>query len=56
MLLQVQTPTIPLLVGKTPDARFNLVDDKLKELGVRGEPMFQTLSYFKCDTPLSHVQ
>lgn len=29
------------------EERLHLVDDKLKELGVRGEPLFQSLSYFK---------
>lgn len=48
-MLQVPNPTIPGLLHKTHDERHKLVDDKLKELGVRGEPTFQSLSYFKCD-------
>lgn len=49
---QVLNPTVPELVLKSHDERRNLIDDKLKELGVRGEPMFQSLSYFKCEAQL----
>ena len=45
---QIKTPTQPALKSKTEAQREKIIEDKIKALGVRGEPLFQELSYFKC--------
>ena len=48
--MQVDQPTMPSMMGKTREQRATAVDGLQKLLGVRGEPLFSSLSYFKCAT------
>jgi len=51
--VQVHNPTLPELANKTVVQREAIIEKKLKLLGVRGEPMFSELSYFKYDPLIS---
>jgi len=47
--MQVLTPTQAPFTGcRDAGHRENVLEKKLLQLGVRGEPLFADLSYFKC--------
>ena len=46
--MQVDQPTEDRYANKTEKQRQRLLDTDLKQLGVKGLPMFWQLSYFKC--------
>lgn len=49
MCMQVLTPTQEPFTGcRGPDHREKVLEKKLLQLSVRGEPLFKDLSYFKC--------
>lgn len=54
--LQVMNPTeADFCACNDTRARENLLEKKLLKLGVRGEPMFSELSYFKCAPQLQQT-
>ena len=46
--VQVNHPTLPRYTSRNPTQRATLVEKELKSLGVRGQSLFASLSYFKC--------
>lgn len=46
--MQVDEPTRDPFLDKTEAQRLKLADEQMKQLGVRGRPLFADLSYFKC--------